>query len=232
LVAVGLGVLGGMTGTQPSPERAVLDTHTVVKQVAAEYQPKIAQARLRIPEDEKLIAAQKEVVVAQTAQIRRAAEQQRLKELEEGLAEDQQAVQRLEREQKEEVDRRLAQARTTPGPPKEGEPTEKERQRREEGARKDAEDARKAEDDRRQRAEQEEARKAAEAENARRMKEAQDKKAVEDEGSADRRLAYAQKKLDDGKPLEAAGYLNELIKKYPNTKAADKARQLLKKIRQ
>jgi hypothetical protein len=85
------------------------DNQNIAAKVAAEYEPKIAQARLRIPEDEKLIAAQKDVVVAQTAQIRRAAERKKLKELEDKLAEDRKAVERLEREQKEEVARRLAE---------------------------------------------------------------------------------------------------------------------------
>ena len=101
------GLVGSLIGPLDHPGSGQADTRKIVEQVSAEYEPKIAQARLRIPEDEKLIAAQKDVVVAQTAQIRRAAEQQKLKELEDKLAEDQKAVERLVREQKQEVDRRL-----------------------------------------------------------------------------------------------------------------------------
>jgi hypothetical protein len=79
-------------------------------EVSAEYEPKIAAARLQIPEDEKLIAAQKEAVVAQTSEARRAAEQQKLKELEDKLENDRKTIDRLVREEQAERDRRRAEA--------------------------------------------------------------------------------------------------------------------------
>jgi hypothetical protein len=87
----------------------------------------------------------------------------------------------------------------------------------------------KAAEERRKIAEQEtNEREAAEAE--RKAAEAKQRKAAEEEASAERRLAYAKKLLDEGETSQAIGNLREVIERYPDSNAANKARQLLKKI--
>lgn len=98
-----------------------------------------------------------------------------------------------------------------------------------EGARKAAEERRRVEEEGR-RAERERQRKADAIEDARRAQEAKAKRDAEDAAAADRRLAYAEKLLDQGETNQAVGKLRELIEKYPDTEAAAKARKVLKKV--
>jgi hypothetical protein len=111
LFVCGVGVLIGPRRPEPSastpptpptvPAGPTAYKQNIMDEVSAEYEPKIAAARLQVPEDEKLIAAQKDVVAAQTSQVRRAAEQQRLKELKDKLEDDRKAIDRLVREEQE-----------------------------------------------------------------------------------------------------------------------------------
>jgi hypothetical protein len=126
LVAVGFAVLvvGGVVSVLSAPRRPEPSASTpptvpaetpaykqnITDEASAKYEPMIAAAWLQIPQDEKLIADQKEVVVAQTSPVRRAAEQQKLKELEEKLEKDRKTIDRLVREEQEERDRRVAEA--------------------------------------------------------------------------------------------------------------------------
>jgi hypothetical protein len=67
---------GGPTNPPATqPDKAMIPgPKGIVDQVSAKYEPRIAEAKARIPEDEKAIAEQKDVVAAQTAQVLRAAE--------------------------------------------------------------------------------------------------------------------------------------------------------------
>src|SRR5262249_1784981 len=78
----------------------------ITDEASAKYEPMIAAAWLQIPQDEKLIAAQKEVIAAQTSQNGRAEEQRKLKELENKLENDRKTIDRLVREEQEERNRR------------------------------------------------------------------------------------------------------------------------------
>src|SRR5262245_1963482 len=79
------------------------------------------------------------------------------------------------------------------------------------------------------RRESEELRRAEEA----RQKEAQKQAArqADQQASADRRLAYAQKLLDQGDTVKARDQLYDLIRRYPDSEAAQTAGKLLKKTR-
>jgi hypothetical protein len=116
LFMYGVGVLIGprrpeqSASTPPSvPAETPAYKQNITDEASAKYEPMIAAAWLQIPQDEKLIAAQKEVVAAQTSQARRAAEQQKLKELEDKLGDDRKAIDHLVREEQEERDRRSAE---------------------------------------------------------------------------------------------------------------------------
>jgi FimV-like protein len=62
----------------------------------------------------------------------------------------------------------------------------------------------------------------------------EDKPAEDDpekvEKDAGRKLKLAKMLIDDGLAEQAREPLEEIVKKFPNTKAADEARQLLKKL--
>jgi colicin import membrane protein len=118
-----------------------------------EYELKIAAVRLRIPEDEKLIAAQMDVMAVQTSQIRREEEQRKLRELGEKLEEDLKAINRLTWEEQEERDRRRAEADRQREAARAAQ-AEAECQRNEQAEKEEAERRRQAEHER-QKAEQE-----------------------------------------------------------------------------